>query len=148
MGVNGFLLSPILVVALQTLSETTFVDELPPNYLVTCSETGYSNTDIHNEWIRHFDKSTKAITKGAYRLLISDGFNTHFEFEFIQYCWDNVIIPFCLSFHSTHLLQPLDVVCFQPLKHYHAEAIDRVVRLGDCSFSRATFLASIHEIRM
>ena len=80
-------------------------------------------------------------------MLISDGFNSHIEFEFIQYCWDNFIIPFCLPPHSTHLLQPLDVVCFQPLKHYHAEAIDRAIRLGDYSFSRATFLATIHDIR-
>lgn len=81
-------------------------------------------------------------------MLISDGFNSHIEFEFVQYCWDNFIIPFCLPPYSTHLLQPLDVVCFQPLKHYHAEAIDHAVRLGDCSFSRATFLATIHNIRM
>ena len=82
-NVNGFLIPPILVVAFQTLSKTTFVDELSPNYLITYSETGYSNSDIHNEWIRHFNKSTRAVTKETYRLLISDGFNTHFEFEFI-----------------------------------------------------------------
>ena len=47
--VNGFLILPILVMTLQTLSETTFVDELPSNYLITYNETKYSNSDIHNE---------------------------------------------------------------------------------------------------
>ena len=138
----------MLVIILQTLSEVTFVDELPSNYVITTNETGYSNSDIHNEWIRYFNKSTKTISKGAYRMLISDGFNTHFEFESIQYCWNNKIILFCLPPHSTHLLQPLNTVCFQLLKHYHAEAIDHAVRLGDYSFSRAAFLINIHEIRM
>lgn len=48
-GANGTILPPILVVALQTLSEATFIDELPSDYVIACSETGYSNTDINNE---------------------------------------------------------------------------------------------------
>ena len=81
-------------------------------------------------------------------MLISDGFNTHIEFEFVQYCWNNNIISFCLSLHSIHLLQSLDIVCFQSLKHYHIKVIDRVVRLDDCLFLRTTFLVIIHEIRI
>ena len=50
------------------------------------------------------------------------------------------ILPFRSPPHITHLLQPLDVVCFQPLKHYHAQAVDNVVQTGDAEFTHVKIL--------
>src|SRR5438270_733991 len=86
--------------------------------------------------LAHDRKNTINKCIGKYRMLISDGYNSHLEFDFVEYCWNNYIVPFCLPPHTTHFLQPLDVVCFQPLKHYHVEAIDRAVRTGDSDFSK------------
>ena len=47
--------------------------------------------------------------------------------------------------HSTHLTQPLDVGVFQPMKHYHAEAVDNAIRLGDVDFNRLDFLAAFNQ---
>jgi len=44
-------------------------------------------------------------------------------------------------------LQPLDVVVFQPYKHYYAEAVDQVVRLGDATFNKIKFLAVFQGFR-
>jgi hypothetical protein len=49
--------------------------------------------------------------------------------------------------HSTHFLQPLDVVIFQQWKHWHTEAIDHAVRHGVGEFDRQTFLANLESIR-
>jgi hypothetical protein len=49
--------------------------------------------------------------------------------------------------HSTHLMQPLDVVCFQPLKHYHRRAIDNALRRGIFDYNRLDFIAAIQKIR-
>ena len=49
--------------------------------------------------------------------------------------------------HTTHLIQPLDVVVFQPLKHYHAEAIDKATRTGCSDFNKLEFLSAITSIR-
>ncbi len=46
----------------------------------------------------------------------------------------------------THLLQPLDVGIFQPMKHWHAEQIDRATRSGCTSFNKVEFLAALPEI--
>jgi hypothetical protein len=46
-----------------------------------------------------------------------------------------------------HLLQPLDVVVFQPLKHYHAEALDLIVRDGCTNITKVEFLSVIQEVR-
>jgi hypothetical protein len=49
--------------------------------------------------------------------------------------------------HSTHLLQPLDVVVFQPLKHYHTEAVEGATRTGCSDFNKLEFLSAIASIR-
>jgi hypothetical protein len=49
--------------------------------------------------------------------------------------------------HSTHFLQPLDVVIFQQWRHWHAEAIDHAVQYGVGEFDQQTFLANIESIR-
>jgi len=41
----------------------------------------------------------------------------------------------------------LDVVVFQPLKHYHAEAIDKATRTGCSDFNKLEFLSAITSIR-
>ena len=48
--------------------------------------------------------------------------------------------------HSTHLTQPLDVGIFQPMEHYHAEAVDNAIRLGDVDFNRLDFLAAFNQL--
>ena len=57
-------------------------------------------------------------------MLLLDDYATYCTYEFIQYCDNEKIVPFCLLPHTTHLVQPLDVVLFQPYKHWHAEKID------------------------
>ena len=44
-------------------------------------------------------------------------------------------------------MQPLDVVCFQPYKHYHSEAIDWSIQTGCDDFNKVEFLSVIDRIR-
>ena len=85
--------------------------------VLTVAETGYSNDWLSLQWLKHFDAHTAKFQTGAYRLLLLDGYGLHHTIEFIEYCEEAKIIPFGLPAHTTHLLQPLDMVVFQPLKH-------------------------------
>lgn len=49
--------------------------------------------------------------------------------------------------HTTHLLQPLDVCVFQPLKHWHSEAVNEAVQNGDETFSKVEFLNAFNNFR-
>lgn len=60
-------------------------------------------------------------------MLLMDGVESHTHSEFARVCYSKNILPFLLSPHTTHPLQPLDVVCFQTRKQYHAETIDAAV---------------------
>jgi hypothetical protein len=51
----------------------------------------------------------------SYRILIVDGHGSHLTRKLLQYCLTHKIVLCILPHHSTHSLQPLDVVLFGPL---------------------------------
>ena len=120
---------------------------IPDNYLVGTSETGYTNDELTMKWLVHFERFSSLRQIGTFRLLLLDGYGSHCTKEFIDYCDSHKVIPFCLPPHSSHLLQPLDVVVFQPYKHYHAEAVEAATRTGCGDFNKVEFLDRIDSIR-
>ena len=93
------------------------------------------------EWLQHFNKHSTKISLGAKRLLILDGHGPHHTKQSIQNCDNNGIIPFGLPRHLTHLLQPLDVVVFQSLRHYQAKALTSWYEMAYIRFSEDVDLA-------
>ncbi|KAH7469551.1 hypothetical protein FOMA001_g13871 [Fusarium oxysporum f. sp. matthiolae] len=89
---------------------------LPGDWVIALSENGWTNNQLGLDWLQHFDRSTKDRSVGSYRLLILDGHESHHSIEFERYCEENKIITLCMPAHASHLLQPLDVGCFGPLK--------------------------------
>ena len=120
---------------------------IPDNYLVATSETGYSNDELTIKWFAYFNRFSAERQSGIYQLLLLDGFGSHCTKQFIEYCDNNKIVVFCLPPHSSHLLQPLDVVVFQPYKHYHAETVEAATRMGCGEFDKAEFLDQNDSIR-
>lgn len=90
---------------------------------VSSSPSGWTNNDLGLAWLEQvFDRYTKAKARRSYRLLILDGHGSHVTMDFIKYCDQNKILLAILPPHSTHTLQPLDVVLFKPLSSaYSAE---------------------------
>ena len=98
-------------------------------------------------WLHHFIHHTRRRRSGSYILLIIDGFGSHATIPFFELATVNNIVLFRLSAHSTHLTQPLDVGVFQSYKHYHTEAIDHAVRMGDREFGKLEFLIVYQTFR-
>ena len=80
------------------------------------------------EWLKHFDVVTKPCVSATspYRLLIINGYDSHITLEFVKYCDEVNIKPYCLPPHSTHLLQPLDVGLFSPLRKVYGKGVDNM----------------------
>lgn len=76
-----------------------------------------------------------------------DEYGSHYTKEFIEFCDKAKIIPFNLPSHTTHIIRPLDVVVFQPYKHYYAEAIDALIRAGVGQYNKLEFLADFERFR-
>jgi hypothetical protein len=83
---------------------------------VTSTLSGWSNNDVGLAWLKEiFDRYTKQRAGNEMRLLIFDGHGSHITSDFIDYCDENKILLMVLPAHSTHSLQPLDVVMFKAL---------------------------------
>jgi DDE superfamily endonuclease len=112
----------------------------PPGTVITLSQNGWTTNEIRYEWIQHFDKHTKHRTRGKYRLLILDGHESHISAQFQHYCKDHEIIALCMPAHSSHLLQPLDVGCFSPMKTSYGFQIEKLMRLRINHITKLEFL--------
>ncbi len=79
-------------------------------------------------------------------MLVIDSVSSHIYENFIWLYYSKNILLFWLLLHIIHLLQLLDIVYFQPLKYYHAEAMDNVVQIENIEFTHIVFLAYIQLI--
>ena len=114
---NGDALPPGLIYkAAQGNVRSTWVEDIKAGkheIFVTSSPSGWTNNDIGLAWLEQvFDRYTKKKARRSYRLLILDGHGSHLTMEFIEYCYRSKIILAIFPPHSTHTLQPLDVVMF------------------------------------
>ena len=105
----------VIIAGVLILEKWAQQNDLNDDVLLTPSPTGYSNDDLAIDWLKHFDKHSRKGQVGAWRMLIMDGYGSHMTYEFFTYAKRNQSELFRLPPHSTHLTQPLDVVCFQPL---------------------------------
>jgi hypothetical protein len=80
--------------------------------------------------------------------LILDGHSSYSTPEFDQFCTQNRIITIYMPPHSSHLLQPLDVVCFSPLKRVYSREIQQLIRQGIYHIDKDDFLAAYASIRI
>ena len=64
------------------------------------------------------------------RLLICDGHDSHISGKFIRHCIQHDIVLILLPPHSSHLLQPLDISIFGPLKSTMSNDLDHIFRTG------------------
>jgi hypothetical protein len=92
------------------------VDAQKHQVFCTTSASGWSNNEVGLAWLEQvFDRRTKKKAQRKYRILILDGHASHLTRAFIKYCDRNKILLMVFPPHSTHSLQPLDVVMFAPL---------------------------------
>jgi len=59
----------------------------------------------------------EGLVDGKPHVLMMDNHHSHtFNFDFLQLMKDNNIVVFALPSHTSHILQPLDVIPFAVLK--------------------------------
>ena len=115
--VDGSSIPPTIIYKGKNLLNTWIPLSLVNRWHFSCNDKGWTS-NIHGEqWIRDcFDTATREKANGQYRLLLCDGHDSHITAQFVRYCIDNRIILFVLPPHSSHILQPLDVGVFGPVK--------------------------------
>ena len=79
---------------------------------------------------------------GKYQLLILDSHRSHLTLEFDQFCTNHSIIALYMLPYSSHLLQPLDVSCFSPLKKVYRKKIAENIQLEINHIDKSEFLVA------
>ncbi|PWW71861.1 DDE-domain-containing protein, partial [Tuber magnatum] len=134
---DGYVL-PLMIIVSGAIPQKPWYTStsIPDIYLIGLSETGYSNNMLSIKWIEHFESFLSLRQQGQYQLLLLDGFDSHCIKEFLGYCNLYKIVVFCLLPHISHLVQPLDVVVFQPYKYYYTEAVESATRTRCTEFDK------------
>ena len=129
-GINaaGWAIPPFIIFAGQHHLSAWYEEDIPRDWAFSLSDNGWTTNEIGVEWLKHFIKHTEGKVVGARRLLILDGHESHHSLEFQELCRENNIYTLCMPPHSSHLLQPLDVGCFSPLKRAYSREIEALIR--------------------
>jgi hypothetical protein len=146
---SGSMLPPFIIVKgkVQLTNWYTETPEVPGDWVIAISKNGWTNNALSLHWLKHFNSWTQDRTIGRYRLLILDGHKSHVSDEFDQFCEENRILTICMPPHSSHLLQPLDVACFSPLKSAYKKLIDQLVRQSIFHVDKTMFLTMYQQAR-
>ncbi|KAM4061508.1 DDE superfamily endonuclease [Hirsutella rhossiliensis] len=103
---------------------------VPKDWQIAVSDK-WTSDDLGLHWLKAvFDPYTRRRTVGTRRLLILDGHGSHVTPEFDKYCTDNAIVVLQMPANSSHLLQPLDVGCFSPLKTIYGQKVQEKMLAG------------------
>jgi hypothetical protein len=135
----GRCIPPFIIFAGKVLINVWF-ENLPADWVLEVSPNGWTNNQLALAWLDHFEEHSKKHTVGGYRLLIIDGHESHCSVEFQDRCKEKNIILLCMPAHSSHLLQPLDVACFSPLKRKYGDVVSGLARNRTSYISKETFL--------
>ncbi|USP74405.1 uncharacterized protein yc1106_01679 [Curvularia clavata] len=143
---SGWCLPPFIILS-GKVHQSSWYRDLPLDWTIGVSDNGWTTDELGLEWVKHFNQHTAARTAGVYRLIILDGHSSHATPEFDQYCADNKIITLCMPPHTSHLLQPLDVSCYSPLKRAYGRQIEELARQGVYHIDKIDFLTAYTRIR-
>ena len=95
------------------------------------SENGWSSHEFGITWLQDiFNWYTKEKAGRSRRLLIVDGHSSHVNMEFLNWAHNERILILVLPPHSTHRLQPLDVVMFLPLSQFYSQELQKLMAEG------------------
>lgn len=80
--------------------------------------------DLFYQWMVHFKNLSKPSAEQPV-LLVLDNHSSHRDLQVIQYCRENHINLLSFPPHASHIMQPLDVGFFGPLKNAYSRECDK-----------------------
>jgi 4-hydroxybenzoate polyprenyltransferase len=120
------------------------------NWEFTATENGWTSDDTALEWLKKvFILRTAPRDRLEARLLILDGHGSHETLEFMWECFSNNIYLLFLPPHSSHVLQPLDLSVFSPLKNAYRKQLGFLSLLTDSTpLGKRNFLLCYRKARI
>lgn len=121
----GNYLAPALIFK-RKRQKPELLNGAPPGTKMFVSDSGYINSDLFLQWLKHFQEQTNASKENPI-LLILDNHSTHQSLDAVLYCRENGIILLSIPPHSSHKAQRT-AAFFRPLR----PSTLRLVTIGLC----------------
>src|ERR1700721_1964130 len=146
---DGTSISPLIIFKGEKLSSEWIISaRLPADWRFSCSNKGWTSNVHGLEWLRRcFEPATRQKADGKWRILICDGHESHTTSAFIAHCMKNNIMLLRLPPHTSHLVQPLDVGLFGPLKKYLSAELDPLVQAKISRILKVEWLLAFERAR-
>jgi hypothetical protein len=121
---------PLLLIFKTKYMNTAWIPaSTPEKWKFSTSNSRWTSDNHAYEWLTTLFEPETRRNDGKRRLLLLDGYGSHLTARFIAFCLDKNIDLVCLLLHTSHLLQPLDVGVFSPLKWALSAEIKKLFRL-------------------
>jgi hypothetical protein len=88
----------------------------------------------------------KSYTIRIYHLLILDSYKSHNSLEFRLYYKENKIITIYIPVYLLHLLQPLDIGYFSPIKRAYRCKVKKLIRVYINYITKTKFLLAFKAV--
>jgi len=122
MNAMGTFIPPLMIFPRKNMSQV-LVKDGPPGTIGAATMSGWTDSDIFLQWLKHFVAHAKP-TPDKPAILILDGHGSHKTLNAIEFCRSNNVSLLSFPPHTTHKLQPLDLCFFGPLKKFYNSACD------------------------
>ena len=99
------------------------IKEGPPGCVGFANPSGWMNSEIFIEWIKHFVKYSNCSQESPVLLLL-DSHESHISVKGLELAIQHGITMISFPPHCSHKLQPLDRTVFGPLKRFYNSACD------------------------
>ena len=146
--VDGSTIPPLVIFKGKKVTVDQIPVHIDDGWTPSCSNKGWTNNQLGVEWLRHcFEPATYEKANNQPRVLILDGHDSHTTSQFLFHALQNNIIILRLPAHISHLLQPLNVGVFGPLKIYLTQELKKLMQAEVTSIKRAEWLDAYSKAR-
>ncbi|SCN96763.1 related to transposase [Fusarium fujikuroi] len=137
------------ITILECISATGKNLDFLEDWEFACSDKGWTSNKLALVWLRKvFILSTQPEKKNEPRLLILDGHGSYIIEDFLWEYYNNNIYLLFLPAYAFHVLQPLDVAVFGPLKRAYRYLLLDLTSVSDDSYvGKITFLYTYDKAR-
>jgi len=104
--------------------KAVLLDSAPPVLIPAYHKAGWFRKEIFTQWFKHFICSVRLSKNDPVIPALGDHYPHSRNIEVIDCARENGVQIFCLSPHSTHYLQLLNVFFLEPLKTYYAQEME------------------------
>ncbi len=147
---TGRALPPLVIFKGNSVQAQWFEDTAGlADWRFSYSKNGWTSNALALEWLQDvFIPLTRPQKPKEYRLLVVDGHGSHTTDDFMYECFKNNIHLSFLPAHTSHVLQPLDLAVFSPLKAYYRAEIAVIGHQSDSTpIGKVAFLKAYQKAR-